>query len=248
MKEAKDNFSTQSDLYVKFRPEYPDALYEFIFKLKPHYVVAWDCGTGNGQVAAKLAERCHLVYASDISQKQLDNAIKKENIHYLHARAEATNLPDNSIDLVTVAQAIHWFDFDAFYREVYRITKAGAVVAVWCYNLPQISPEIDSILNDFYNNVLDGYWDIERKYIDENYTTIPFPFEELEEIPQLSITTNWTLEHLLGYLNSWSAVQHYIDKNGTSPVKDAELKFREVWPENKVLGVVFPIAMRVGTT
>jgi len=248
MKEAKDNFSTQANLYAKFRPVYPDALYDFIFSLKPHFANAWDCGTGNGQVAAKLAERCHLVYASDISQSQLDNAIKKDNIHYLLARSEETNLPDATIDLVTVAQAIHWFDFDAFYRDVYRVTKAGAVVAVWCYNLPRISPEIDAILDDFYNNTLDGYWDIERTYIDENYSTIPFPFDEIEEKPAFTIDTTWALEQLIGYLNSWSAVQHFIDKNGGSPIPQLTEKFRKVWPDNTQLDVQFPIAMRIGTT
>ena len=247
MKKAKDIFSTPSDLYAKFRPVYPDALYDFIFSLKPHYANAWDCGTGNGQVAAKLAERCHLVYASDISQKQLDNAIKKENIHYLLARAEETNLPESSIDLVTVGQAIHWFDFDAFYREVYRIAKPEAVIAVWCYNLPQLTPEIDAILFNFYNNTLDGSWDVERNYIDANYTTIPFPFNEIEEKPALSITTRWTLDQLIGYLNSWSAVQHYIEKNGHSPIPEVGRQFKEVWPENTTLDVTFPIVMRVGT-
>ncbi|MEJ8757450.1 class I SAM-dependent methyltransferase [Pontibacter sp. H259] len=247
MKKAKDIFSTQADLYVKFRPVYPDALYDFIFSLKPHFVNAWDCGTGNGQVAAKLAEHCHLVYASDISQKQLDNAIQKENIHYLHARAEATNLPESSIDLVTVAQAIHWFDFDAFYREVYRIARPEAIIAVWCYNLPQFTPEIDTILYNFYNNTLDNYWDAERNYIDDNYTTIPFPFKEIEEKPELSIDARWTLEQLIGYLNSWSAVQHYIEKNGQSPVPEVTHQFKEVWSENATLDVTFSIAMRVGT-
>ncbi len=248
MKKAKDNFSAQSELYARFRPVYPDALYDFIFSLKPHFANAWDCGTGNGQVAARLAEHCHLVFATDISQKQLDNAIRKENIQYLCARAEETNLPDSIIDLVTVAQAIHWFDFDAFYREVYRITRAGAVVAVWCYNLPRISAEIDAVLDDFYKNTLHTYWDTERKYIDLNYITIPFPFEEIEDKPELSITDSWSIEHLLGYLNSWSAVQHYIDKNGFSPVDEVAAKFREVWPDTPMLKVQFPVALRIGTT
>jgi ubiquinone/menaquinone biosynthesis C-methylase UbiE len=248
MKEAKDNFSAQANLYAKFRPVYPDALYDFIFSLKPHYANAWDCGTGNGQVAAKLAERCHLVYASDISQQQLDNAVKKDNIHYLLARAEETNLPDNSIDLVTVGQAIHWFDFDAFYREVYRVTKPDAVIAVWCYNLPRISPEVNPVLGDFYHNVLDGYWDTERNYIDENYTTIPFPFEEIEEKPELAITVTWTLNDLLGYLNSWSAVQHYKEKNGFSPLDQMLEKFKKAWPDSRTYDVQFPVAMRIGHT
>lgn len=246
MKETKDIFSVQADLYARFRPLYPDALYDFIFSLKPHFANAWDCGTGNGQVAAKLAERCHLVYASDISQKQLDNAIRKENIYYLHARAEASSLPENSIDLVTVAQAIHWFDFDAFYREVYRIARPGAIIAVWCYNLPRILPEIDQILYDFYTNVLHGYWDAERRYIDANYTTIPFPFPEIEA-PMFWLDTAWSLQHLLGYLDSWSAVQHFIDKNGSSPVNDVAAKLKQFWPEDTVRDVRFPIAMRVGT-
>ena len=248
MKRAKDNFSAQAALYAKFRPVYPDALYDYIFNLKQHYANAWDCGTGNGQVAAKLAERCHLVYASDISQRQLDEAIQKNNIHYLHARAEATHLPDSTIDLVTVAQAIHWFDFDAFYREVYRITRSGAVVAIWCYNLPGISTDVDLILADFYNKVLHGYWDVERRYIDDNYTSIPFPFDEIERVPEFAITTTWTLEHLVGYLNSWSAVQHYIARNGNSPVPQVTEKFREVWAEPEAKEVRFPIALRVGTT
>lgn len=246
MKQLKDNFSAQSELYARYRPVYPDALYDFIFSLRPHYANAWDCGTGNGQVAARLAEHCHLVFATDISQQQLDKAIQKENIHYLHARSEATNLPESNIDLITVAQAIHWFDFDAFYREVYRVAKPDAVIAVWCYNLPRICPEVDAVLDEFYNYTLHGYWDAERKYIDDNYTTIPFPFNEVEEVPALTIDTIWNLNHLLGYLDSWSAVQHFIAKHGDAPLGVVAESFRQVWPRESTMEVQFPVAMRVG--
>lgn len=145
MKALKDHFSTQAEVYATFRPRYPDALFEFLFSVTTQKETSWDCGTGNGQVAVKLAERFHLVYATDISERQLSNALERENVTYLVGRAEETTISDGSINLTTVAQALHWFDTEAFYREVHRVATPQAVIAVWGYNLLRVSPAIDAL-------------------------------------------------------------------------------------------------------
>ncbi|HEV8537697.1 MAG TPA: class I SAM-dependent methyltransferase, partial [Bacteroidota bacterium] len=223
MKSVKDKFSAQADPYAKFRPRYPEDLYAFLLGLPTEFTSAWDCGTGNGQVAGKLAEKFERVYATDISKQQLDNAVRKPNIRYDVARAEQTSLPPASIDLITSAQAIHWFDFDAFYAEVRRVAKPRAIIAAWAYNRISISSAIDPIIDDLYHNTLGSYWDPERKFVDENYESIPFPFNEIEA-PRLQITASWRFEQVIGYLNSWSSVQNYIKQHLRNPVDAVEKK------------------------
>src|SRR4030095_11116914 len=140
----KDNFATQSDQYVKFRPTYPDELYQFLLPLVKTKDAAWDCGTGNGQVAQELSKHFKKVYATDISEKQIKNAIQRENIFYKVESAERTSFPDKSFDLITVAQAIHWFDFGAFYKEVERTIKPNGVLAVIGYGLLSIDEDTDT--------------------------------------------------------------------------------------------------------
>jgi SAM-dependent methyltransferase len=242
----KDNFSRQAANYAAFRPVYPFELYQFLLTLTPERHTAWDCGCGNGQVAVALADHFNLVEATDISQKQLDHAVRKENIHYNQAKAEQSGLETASIDLITVAQAIHWFDFDAFYREVYRVGKPGSVIAVWGYCLLTIDTEVDRLIKELYSVILgEDYWDAERRYIDEQYQTIPFPFEEITS-PGFSIIVNWSLDHLTGYLNSWSAVQHYIQKNKVNPVEKMIPDLKKAWGEEESRKVIFPLFTRVG--
>lgn len=242
----KDNFSAHASVYAQYRPVYPAALYDFLYSLVPEKRAAWDCGCGNGQVARVLAEHFERVEATDISGKQLEHAVQKENIHYHLAKAEDSGLGDNSIDLVTVAQAIHWFNFDDFYREVYRVCKPGSIIAVWCYSLLRVSEEIDVLIKELYSVTLgEEYWDPERRYIDERYQTIPFPFEEITA-PDFSINVNWNLDHLTGYLNSWSAVQHYIGKNKVNPVEKMIPDLRAAWGEEGSRKVAFPLFTRIG--
>ncbi|MEX2593981.1 MAG: class I SAM-dependent methyltransferase [Anditalea sp.] len=193
----KDNFSTQSDKYAKFRPAYPRELYDFLLSLVPGTQKAWDCGTGNGQVAQELANFFHQVFATDISQEQIKNAPPNGKIVYSVQKAENTSFPDNTFDLITVAQAIHWFDFNEFYKEVNRTIKHNGIIAVTGYGLMQTYREADLIIDDFYHNIIGPYWDKERRYIDDHYRYIPFPFYELESI-QLENKFEWTLEHLIG--------------------------------------------------
>ena len=244
MKDVKDNFTKQANLYAKYRPDYPAELYQFLFSLCRHKDTAWDCGTGNGQVALALAKTFRKVYATDISEQQIKNAIQQDNIIYAVERAEHTLFADNSFDLVTVAQAIHWFDFDNFYKEVNRTIKAGGVLAVIGYGLIHAEPGINSIIQHFYYNVIGSYWDKERKYIDENYTTIPFPFNE-QKAPQLTNSFEWTLDDLLGYFATWSAVQHYKKANNDDPITIIKAELEKQWQPGILKKVEFPILLRV---
>ncbi len=242
----KDNFSAQAFSYAQFRPVYPPALYESLVKLIKSKNVAWDCGCGNGQVAGILAIYFKEVIATDISARQIEHAIQKPNVQYRLLPAEKTNIPNKSVDLITVAQAIHWFNIDEFYHEVRRVSHNGTILALWCYNLLEITSEVDKIIHHLYNQVLgDQYWDPERKLIEEQYKTIPFPFDEIL-LPDFQIETSWNLDQLIGYLNSWSAVQHYIRKNNTNPIDALIEQFKTAWGAEKVYKVTFPIYTRVG--
>jgi ubiquinone/menaquinone biosynthesis C-methylase UbiE len=241
----KDNFSTQSEQYVKFRPTYPNELYQFLLSLVKTKDKAWDCGTGNGQVAQELSKHFKEVYATDISEKQIKNAIQRANIFYKVESAERTSFLDKSFDLITVAQAIHWFDFDAFYKEVTRVIKPNGILAVIGYGLLSINKDTDAIINRFYREVTGPYWDKERKYIDEHYQTIPFPFKEIES-PQLYNTYEWSLEQLIGFLDTWSAVQHFIKANKQNPVEFVYKDLQQAWGITSTKTVRFPILLRIG--
>lgn len=240
----KDNFSTQSELYARFRPTYPEELYQFLYSLVETKDTAWDCGTGNGQVAQELSKHFKEVYATDISEKQIRNAIQRNNIFYKGESAEKTSFPDKTFDLITVAQAIHWFNFDLFYKEVKRTIKPNGILAVIGYGLLNIDEETDKIITKFYHEIVGTYWDKERKYVDEDYQTIPFPFKEIKA-PQLYNTYKWSLEQLIGYLNTWSAVQHYINANNQNPVELVYEDLQEIWKGKTTKTVKFPILLRI---
>lgn len=241
----KDNFSKQSDLYAKFRPGYPKKMFDFLLPLVPDKRIAWDCGTGNGQVAISLSRYFKEVYATDISASQINNAVKKANIFYSVEKAEETLFADNTFDLVTVAQAIHWFNFKSFYDEVKRTLKQGGIVAAIGYDVLKINKEINILIDDFYKTTTAPYWDSERKYIDDHYTTIPFPFKEIES-PEFSINYSWEFDQVVGYFNTWSAVQHYIRKNNENPVDKFATRLKEAWGNVIRRKVSFPIFIRVG--
>jgi len=241
----KDNFSKQANAYAKYRPTYPQELYDFILSKVEQKETAWDCGTGNGQAAKELAKHFKKVFATDISEKQIQNANKAENIFYSVQSAEQTNFSNDTFDLVTVSQALHWFDVSRFYAEVKRVAKPNAWISVWMYSLANISPEIDKFINiEHYKKTLGSYWDYERKFVDDNYTTLPFSFKEIQ-CPIFQMKFEWTLNELEGYLNTWSALQKFITQHSYNPVDKLMEDIKPFWKQEK-MQVVFPVYMRMG--
>lgn len=239
----KDNFSEQSNLYKAFRPTYPADLYDFMLDLVPEKNCAWDCGTGNGQVATELAKKFNQVYATDISRQQLEQAPRQPNIVYSVQQAGEPVFPDDYFNLITVAQAIHWFDFEPFYKEVNRTIKSGGIFAVIGYGLAETFPKADNIISRLFHEITGPYWDEERRYLDEKYQTIPFPFREIES-PEFSSTFDWDFEHLFGYLKTWSAVKHYENHNGHSPLDLIYDELKTCW-NDKIRNVKFPVYTRI---
>jgi ubiquinone/menaquinone biosynthesis C-methylase UbiE len=240
-----DNFSGHASMYSKYRPTYPRELIEYIVSQTDKRNCAWDCGTGNGQVAVQLASFFDKVYATDISEKQMAQAPQRKNVIYQISPAEATGFNNDQFDLVTVAQAIHWFNFDQFYAEVNRTLKHNGVLAVIGYGLTRINPAVDEVINKLYSGILGTYWDPERKYIDEGYRTIPFPMKEMSA-PYFEMTVEWTVEDFAGYLNTWSAVKHFIKANHSNPVDELMNELKSAWGSNEKKNVAFPILLRIG--
>lgn len=243
--ERKDYFSDQSKAYAAFRPTYPPQLYEFIFQHLKNRSCAWDCATGNGQVAFYLARHFETVYATDISQSQLDHAFTAPNIFYSVCPAEKVPFDDHKFDLITVAQAMHWLNADAFYREARRTARPGGLLAIWGYALLTIDRVIDDLFMDFYTNTTGPYWDDARRLVENRYRDIPFPFKRIP-CPQLAIKVKWTSEQFAGYLTSWSATQRYIRMHGENPVDAFHETLRPVWKAGVTKEVTFPVFMKLG--
>ena len=242
----RDHFSVQAADYAKFRPRYPIELFDYLSDIAADNEIAWDCATGNGQAAVALASKFRHVIATDASAKQITNAEQHERVDYRVASAEKSGLKSDTIDIVTVAQALHWFDLDAFYAEAKRVLKPKGVLAVWGYNLLQIAPKIDHAINRFYHEIVGPYWPPERELIERGYAHLPFPFAELRP-PQFRMNARWSLDQLLGYLGTWSATQRFIAENQTDPVALIALDFRDVWGESQQVRLVtWPLTIRVG--
>ena len=243
---AKDLFSTQSDLYARYRPTYPKELFEYILSFVKEKNIAWDCATGNGQAAVALANYFKKVIAIDISASQIEKAIRKENIEYLVCPAESTPFGKKTFDLVTVAQAYHWIKWKEFKNEVQRVCKPNAVIAIWgYYDHTTGDGQIDKTVHDFYENITKPFWDYERKYVDEKYATVDFDYELLP-IKEFKTVLEWKREDLIGYISSWSAIQKFIKTNGYSPVPDLEKEINKLWTDGEVKKVVFPIYLKLG--
>lgn len=245
MKDAIDNFSSGSDNYALFRPSSPVEVFDFLYANTPRFGHAWDCGTGNGQVASVLARKFLQVTATDISEKQIAQAPGLPNIRYAVERAEQTSIPSSTVDLVTVAQAIHWFDFEAFYEEVRRVCRPGALIAAWTYAGIGVTKEIDGVVEKLYQDITGAYWDKERRYVDDCYKSIPFPFEEIAT-PVFGIVQDMTQQQLMGYLRTWSGVKHYEEAVGTDPVSLIADELSAAWGNVATRKTHRPVYMRAG--
>ncbi|WP_455216882.1 class I SAM-dependent methyltransferase [Kaarinaea lacus] len=247
--EFKDHFSEGSDAYRVFRPGYPDELLSFLSSLTRDHELAWDCATGSGQTALALSRYYANVVGTDASQNQVEQARQQEGVIYRVEKAEQSSFDDHSADLVTVAQALHWFDIQAFFSEVKRVLKNGGVLAAWTYGLLEVNPTnnsaaINEEINTLYGPVLEDYWPEERQMVEEAYQGIAFPFEEIPA-PMFHMQTEWNLSQLVGYLGTWSAVKRYIADRGVNPVQQCAAKLARLWgdPENR-LPMQWPLTVR----
>lgn len=241
-----DNFSKQASIYAQFRPSYPHELYDYLSNLTPAHALAWDCGTGNGQSAIHLADFYDQVYASDPSEAQIKNAFQHEKVTYHVEKAEEPSLPTHTVDIITVAQAIHWFDIDKFYEAAKRVLKKDGIIAVWAYAVPQVDKNIDPITQNFHDKTVGPYWPSEIKLLQQGYTTIPFPFREIEP-PEFYIRKKYKLQDFLGHLLSWSATQRYIQQEERNPLFKLKEELQPFWTdEEEAKQVTWKIIMRVG--
>jgi SAM-dependent methyltransferase len=242
----KDYFSAHASQYRTFRPGYPRVLFEYLSSIAAGHDRAWDCATGSGQAARSLKPFFRHVTATDASPEQIAAAEPTEGIEYAVAPAEQTQIPDRSIDLVAVAQALHWFDLVRFFAEVERVGKPGCIVACWSYGLLQINRDIDRLLRRLNERVLKDYWPLERKLVDEGYSTADFPFEELKP-PTFHMTQRWNFDQVLGYLGTWSSVQKFAQQRGSSPLPLLGEKLLAAWGDPAVVRqIVWPLYLRIG--
>lgn len=242
----KDLFSNQAATYARYRPTYPDELYQWLLDRTSGRERALDCATGNGQAAVVLARYFGEVAAIDISDNQLAHAVQRPNIRYQRSAVEQTPFPDKHFDLVTMAQAFHWTDSPRFCAEMNRVGRPGALVAAWSYKFPSTSNEaVNEVILSFYNGVTGPYWEPERAHVDKDYATLAFDFDEVETARFTSVQ-HWTRADLLGYFASWSATQKYTRLHGVSPVPLVEAPLAAVLPDDQVLEVRFPLFLKAG--
>lgn len=227
MKHFRDNFSTQADLYARFRPLYPEALYEFIASLCPGRQLAWDAGTGNGQAAVALSRHFKKVIATDPSASQIKNAIPAGNITYLVQTAEAFEC-EEKVDLITAANALHWFANDGFYDSVKAVAGKQAILAAWCYAVPKSDTGTDCIVDKLHNEILEEFWEEPNHIVANEYRDLYFPFPE-ETTPQFHTEKQFNLSELLQYLMTWSAAVKFENKYGKAPVTLIENELKSAW-------------------
>ncbi len=241
----KDHFSGHAADYTRFRPTYPPALFAHFAERAPRRQLAWDCATGGGQAAVLLAEHFDRVQATDASAQQLASAHAHPKVTYSVATAEHCGLADGSVDFISVAQAAHWFDLPAFYAEAARVAAPGCLLALYCYGLFTASPAIDAIVNHAYHE-LGPWWPEERAQIETGYRDLFFPFADLE-LPQFDMQIDWHLEHMLGYLGTWSATRRYLKERGDDPIAPLAESLAAAWPvaTDRAITVRWPMSCRL---
>jgi SAM-dependent methyltransferase len=243
----KDHFSRLATQYAEFRPRYPGSLFDFLAKASPSRQRAWDCGCGSGQATIDLAERFESVIGTDASAAQIAVARPHPRVTYAVARAEESGLESQSVDLVTVAQSLHWFDREPFYAEARRVLREGGVLAVWTYAVPRLNDaNLDRLLQKYYSDTVGPYWPPERRHVEDGYRSLEFPLAEIKG-PSLSMLESWTLAQFVGYVRSWSATVRYAEQRGEDPVVALEAQLSPAWGDaQRTRTVSWPLSLRVG--
>lgn len=242
----KDHFSQVAADYASYRPSYPQKLADVLAELSPAQDRALDCACGTGQLSVLLAKRFKEVIATDGSADQIAQAQPQEGVIYRTALAENSGLPDGSVDLITVAQAAHWLDLEAFYTEVQRIARPDALLALITYGVLHVEGEVDSVMQHFYYETIGAYWPPERRHVEDGYRSLVFPFQELS-LPPLAIEVDWNLPQLLGYIRTWSAVKAAEKALGSSVLIEVEAELRKQWGDpDQRRRINWPLSVRAG--
>ena len=185
------------------------------------------------------------VIATDASEKQIANAQAHEIVEYRVAPAENSGVGSKTIDLIMVAQALHWFDLDRFYAEARRVLKPDGVLTASAYNLLHIEPAIDDVVNRYYYDVVGPFWPPERRLV-EQFADLPFPFQEIDP-PKFEMTASWDLDHLVGYVRTWSSTQRFIAAKGEDPIEQIADDLRGAWGQpGQTRSVSWPLIVRIG--
>lgn len=246
MASFRDHFAAPAGDYAAFRPGYPPALAARLAALAPGYSLAWDVGTGSGQAAVLLADHFLRVVATDASARQLAHAEPRPNVEYRLGPAEHSGLADGTVDLVTVAQALHWFDVPAFYQEADRVLRPGGVLAAWTYGLPEVDAAVDAALRWFHAERVGRHWPYERRHVDDGYSALGFPYPA-EPVAGWATERTLTRDQLCGYVGTWSAVAQARAEEGADPLPELVERLRPAWPETVSRRLVrWPLVVRVG--
>jgi ubiquinone/menaquinone biosynthesis C-methylase UbiE len=240
----KDFFSKQAAIYAKARPSYPDELFKYLASLCNEHNLAWDCATGNGQAARSLAHYFKRIIATDASKEQLKLAAPHLQVEYREALAEKSGLEANSADIVTIANAIHWFDLEKFYSEVDRVLKTGGVLAAWCYGNSFVDEKVDAVMTHLARVTLKDYWPEGNKMVVSGYKDLKLPFKEIIA-PQFDFISEATEDNLIGFAYSWSSTQRYIDRHGKDPVEPVKEELQHAWGNAKTKPMTWKLALKV---
>ena len=232
-------FSDHSDLYAQARPRYPDRLFKYLAEQCQETECAWDCGTGSGQSAISLARYFSRVDATDVSREQIVNAVEHPQVRYAVEPAEKTAFPDASFDLITVAQALHWFDFAKLWPEVQRTLKPGGIFSAWAYTWFHVSERVDAVVERDLLEPIRRYWAPQNRLAWDGYRNVFFPFEELA-VPEIQMNLAWNVDELVAYVRTWSATRRYIEANGQEFLEGFADRVKGAWGD---LGVRKPVSM-----
>lgn len=241
----KDHFSRQAAAYSRYRPGYPAELVDWVSSQAPDRRLALDCATGSGQAAVALAGHFESVVGIDGSLNQLRNAVAHPTVAYVAATAERMPVRDRTVSLVAAAQAVHWFDFERFHAECRRVLVPGGAVAVWTYEKFRLDAPVDAVVDGFYDGTVGPFWPPERRYVEQAYRTLPFPWREAA-VPGFDLVTEWDVDEVLGYLASWSAVQRYRDRHGADPLPALRPQLEAAWGGTGRRPLRWPIHLRLG--
>lgn len=245
----KDHFSASAAAYRRSRPGYPDGLFAWLASLpaiRGRDAAAWDCGCGNGQASIGLARHVGHIIATDPSARQVARATPHARVRYLAAPAERAPIATGRIDLIVAAQAAHWFDSDAFHREVRRVARPGAILALVTYGPLRASGTLDAVLSAIYHGPLNAHWPPERAHVETGYRTLPFPFAEIAP-PAFAMRARWPMERLVDYISTWSAVKAYREATGADPIPEARARIADAWGDpTRRREIRWPLGLRVG--